>query len=215
MNSEAICHLVGAGDFEPSFFITGKEDFVIACDGGLRHLESVGVNPHLTVGDFDSLGREAPEGEGVVILPREKDDTDLLYGAKCGLERGYTRFLIHGALGGSRPSHSLGAIALLSFLFDKGAGGCLAGRNTLISMQGRGIWKHRQESGFLSFFAYGGDCILRLEGLKYPFDAHLTPSMTVCVSNEFTGKEATVTVTEGRILRIAEGEGLCPAVYLK
>ncbi len=78
----AICHLVGAGDFAPLQFDPQEEDLVIACDGGLNRLEELGRKPQVIVGDFDSYKGTVPAGEGVLRLPVEKDETDMLFAAK-------------------------------------------------------------------------------------------------------------------------------------
>ena len=59
-------------------------DFHIFCDNGLRHIEGLGVEPDLIIGDFDS--HEAPElPVETIFLPRAKDDTDSVYAVKEAL----------------------------------------------------------------------------------------------------------------------------------
>ena len=58
------------------------DDLIIAADGGARHCRSLGLTPHLVVGDFDSLdATELAElqaaGSQVVRYARNKDFTDL------------------------------------------------------------------------------------------------------------------------------------------
>ena len=62
-------------------------DFVIAVDGGLMYCESLGVEPDLIVGDFDSITDsfvgaleeiEKRSPEKVVRLNTMKDDTDTM-----------------------------------------------------------------------------------------------------------------------------------------
>ena len=44
------------------------DDFVIYCDSGLRHLDGLGVQPDLIIGDFDS--RENPHASAeTIVLP--------------------------------------------------------------------------------------------------------------------------------------------------
>ena len=56
-----ICHIIGAGEFAGDKFAPQAGDLIIACDGGLTHLNSIGVRPHVLVGDFDSLSEELPQ----------------------------------------------------------------------------------------------------------------------------------------------------------
>ena len=83
----------------------GAQDFLIAADKGYEALEAYGVPPNLVVGDFDSLGRR-PNHPNVVQLPAAKDDTDMVYAQREGLDRGYRRFVLLGGVGG-RLEHTL------------------------------------------------------------------------------------------------------------
>lgn len=201
----AICHLVGAGDFAPLQFDPQEEDLVIACDGGLNRLEELGRKPQVIVGDFDSYKGTVPAGEGVLRLPVEKDETDMLFAAKWGLERGCKQFFLHGSLGGRRFSHTLANIGVLAFLLEKGAKGQLVGEGCRVTLWGRGKRSFSSlQKGLLSLFAYGGACDIVLSGLKYEFEGTLTPSFPLGVSNEFIGRDALVEVKNGLVLAVFE-----------
>lgn len=201
----AVCHLVGAGDFAPLQFVPQKEDLVIACDGGLNRLEKLGRFPQVIVGDFDSYKGPVPTGERVLRLPVEKDETDMLFAAKWGLEQGYKQFILHGSLGGKRFSHTLANIGVLAFLLERGAEGQLVGETCKVTLWGRGKRKFSSlQRGLLSLFAYGGACNVVLSGLKYEFEGLLTPAFPLGISNEFIGKNALVEVKEGMLLAVFE-----------
>ena len=201
----AVCHLVGAGDFAPLQFDPQEEDLVIACDGGLNRLEELGRKPQVIVGDFDSYKGTVPAGEGVLRLPVEKDETDMLFAAKWGLERGYKQFFLHGSLGGRRFSHTLANIGVLAFLLEKGAKGQLVGEDCRVTLWGRGKRSFSSlQKGLLSLFAYGGACDIVLSGLKDEFEGTLPPSCPRGVSNEFIGKNAWVEVKNGLLLAVFE-----------
>lgn len=205
-----ICHLVGAGSFCKELFCPQEEDFVIACDGGLAHLLKNGYLPHLAIGDFDSFSGTPtdflPE-DRIVFLPKEKDDTDCLFALKTGLSKGYRRFLLHGSLGGDRLSHTLANLSLLSFLEQNGAKGTLVGQNVLVFRMEKGQLSFKEDAkGYLSVFADEGQAKVTLKGLKYPFSGILYAHTPLGVSNEFAGTAASVSVEEGSILVVAEGQ---------
>ena len=81
-----ICYIVGAMSLTPALrpYPTAG-DYVIAADRGFDSLIAYGVNPDLAVGDFDSLGHR-PNHPNVIQLPAEKDDTDMVYAIRKGLE---------------------------------------------------------------------------------------------------------------------------------
>ena len=83
-----------------------NDDFIVFCDSGLNHLESLQVNPGLIVGDFDS--HDNPHlGVETIVLPCEKDDTDTVFAVKEAIKRGFDDFLLIGVVGASRQKERL------------------------------------------------------------------------------------------------------------
>lgn len=116
------CVIIAAadiGNYEYLKSLIRREDFIVYCDGGLRHMDGIGRKPDLIVGDFDSHADPHMDIE-TIVLPREKDDTDTVYATKTALNRGYREFLLLGVLGG-RMDHGLGNIQLLTMLKKRGA----------------------------------------------------------------------------------------------
>ena len=72
---DRICHVIGGGEFCPERFAPKDDDFIIAADAGYELLENIGITPHITIGDFDSLGF-VPNVQRIV-LPTVKDDTPI------------------------------------------------------------------------------------------------------------------------------------------
>ncbi|MDR1560032.1 MAG: thiamine diphosphokinase, partial [Clostridiales bacterium] len=124
-NKQAVCHVVCAGEYSGSIAEPQAGDYVIAADGGLRHLERAGVAPDLIVGDFDSLGH-TPDAGNIVKLNVEKDDTDTMSAVRIGLKRGFRLFYIHCGMGG-RLDHTLANIQTLAFILRAGGMGVLFG----------------------------------------------------------------------------------------
>ena len=85
------CVIVGGADINNYAYIRNclhKDDFVVFCDSGLKHLDTLQVSPDLIVGDFDSHVNPHPDVE-TIILPCEKDDTDTVFAVKEAIKRGY------------------------------------------------------------------------------------------------------------------------------
>lgn len=208
--SNRICYIVGAMSLTPDlrpYPIPG--DYVIAADRGFDSLVAYGVKPDLVVGDFDSLGHR-PNHPNVIQLPAEKDDTDMVYALRKGLELGYRRFILLGGVGG-RLEHTLGNLQLLDWLSLHGAQGFLAGEKTAATCirDGQSITFPSSMSGYLSVFCNSGTAEgVTLSGLKYPLDRYtLSGSFPLGVSNQFLGTEAAVSAETGSLLLIWEDKG--------
>ncbi len=198
--------IVCGGDFSPELLPERREyDLWIAADSGLKALQGCGAQPDLIIGDFDSLGYVP---EGAQVLPVRKDDTDLMAAVRLALARGASDFLLLGALGGRRFSHSLAAMQTLGFLAEAGAGAVLLDSRCRITVLRNGTLRFPAgRQGLISVFALSGAVRVTLEGLSYPLQDHvLTPAFPLGVSNAFTGQSAAIHAQGGSVLVVEESE---------
>lgn len=209
-SGNGICYVVGAMSLSPDlrpYPVQG--DCVIAADRGFDSLMAYGVRPDLAVGDFDSLGHR-PNHPNVIQLPTEKDDTDMVFALRKGIELGYRRFILLGGVGG-RLEHTLGNLQLLDWLAGQGGQGFLAGEKTVATCirDGKRITFPASMSGYLSVLCSSGTADgVDLIGLKYPLSRHtLTSQFPLGLSNQFLGQEATVSVETGSLLLLWEDKG--------
>ena len=194
------CIIFCAAEFDTLAAPIGSEDFVIAADGGLRHMEKLGIVPKEIIGDFDSLGF-VPAGANV--FPVEKDDTDAMLAARRGLALGFREFWFYGSLDGPRLDHTVANFQTLQFLADRGAKGYLIGRNHIVTVVKNSSLRFTSGcKGTLSVFCMGTDAEgVTLRGLYYPLeDGTLTAGFPLGVSNHFTGEAAEISVENGSLL---------------
>jgi len=196
------CLIFCAAEFDRLAAPIGAEDYILAADGGLRHLQRLQLQPDGIIGDFDSLGYIP---EGAQVFPVEKDDTDAMLAARKGLELGYREFIFYGSLDGKRLDHTVSNFQTLQFLSDRGATGYLVGRDYLVTVIGEETLEFPpQATGILSLFCLGPDAEgVTLENLHYPLlNGTLTSGFPLGVSNHFTGKSARITVRKGSLLAL-------------
>lgn len=179
----------------------------IAADGGIRHAAALGVTPEVWVGDFDSSSAE--ELETWAHVPREpypvaKNATDGEIAVGAALERGATRLILAGALGGERSDHALMHLLHASALREEGVDIVLtSGTEEAWPLAiGRTSVDLPAESLFsvLGLTALSG---LSLENVRYPlhgFELEFGSSRTV--SNVALGR-VTITLDSGRAMLLA------------
>ena len=68
------------------------EDFIICCDGGMRHAKALQILPNAIVGDLDSASAEdiayfRQAGVEITVYPTHKDETDLQLGLELAVEK--------------------------------------------------------------------------------------------------------------------------------
>lgn len=202
-----ICYIIGAAPALLPEIHKQEGDLIIAADAGYAACREVGIAPDLIVGDFDSLGA-APEEENVVLLPVEKDDTDTAHAAELAYEKGYRRFVIFGALGGSRMDHSFANYALAASLAARGARCWLIGEGTVVTAICEDTLSFPAGCrGDVSVFPFGGDAFgVTEEGLKYSlWDVRLAGDSALGVSNSFTGEAGRISVRKGTLLIFYSG----------
>ena len=196
------CIIFCAGGFDVLAQPIGKEDIVIAADGGARHTAALGITPQIALGDFDSLGYIPA---GAEVFPVEKDDTDAMLAIKKGLALGCRDFVLYGSLDGDRLEHTVANFQALQYLSDHGARGTLVGLRQIVTLiQNGAICFPARFAGDVSVFCLGADARgVTIENLYYNVEnTTLTSGFPLGVSNHFVGKEATVSVKEGSLLLI-------------
>ncbi len=204
------CLIFCAAEFHGLAEEINKDDYILAADGGLVHVEQLGLTPHGILGDFDSLGY-TPEGS--TVFPVEKDDTDAMLAIKKGLELGYREFLLYGSLDGPRLDHTVANFQALQYLADRGATGYLIGKDYIVTCVKDGAIRFSANAeGIISVFCMGPDAEgVTLTGLQYPLqDGRLTAGFPLGVSNHFMGKPAEISVKTGSLLVLYDRQNRLP-----
>ena len=194
------CLIFCAAGFDGLVCPVGEDDYILAADGGLVHLEGIHLTPHGILGDFDSLGY-VPEGS--TVFPVEKDDTDAMLAVKQGLSMGFQTFILYGSLDGPRLDHTVANFQTLQFLADHGATAWLVGKDYIVTViREETVEFPANAEGILSLFCLGPDASgITLENLHYPMEnGTLTSGFPLGVSNHFIGRSARVTVKKGSVL---------------
>lgn len=205
------CVIVCAGELTPLLAPIEETDLVIAADGGLRHLQQMAIRPHVMLGDFDSLGYIP---QGAEVHPVEKDDTDTMLAIKKGLAAGYDTFWLYCGLEGKRVDHTMANFQALQYLSQRGVRGYLIGKEQIVTaITDDAVAFDRACTGYLSVFSMGKDARgVTIRGAQYELEnAELTSGYPLGVSNQFTGKPATVAVSSGTLLLIWDRENGIPS----
>lgn len=200
------CVIIGGADISNYEYIRErlkKDDFLVFCDSGLKHLDSLQAEPSLIVGDFDSHENPHMDIE-TIVLPCEKDDTDTVFAVKEAIKRGYEEFLLIGVVG-ARLDHTLGNVSILLKLDDLGKKGIIIDDYSEMEIVSDKAVNIGDRYSFFSLLNISG-CAkgICIEGAKYPLEnGEITCDYQYGVSNEvLPGQEAVVTVKEGKLLLI-------------
>lgn len=193
--------IFGAGEYHGERLDLCENAKIIAADGGFRYAVRMGLSVSLAIGDFDSLG-EVPDGVLVKQYPVKKDDTDMALAAKEAIAMGCDEVYLFGALGG-RLDHTLANITLLRALAREGITAYIVGEGGVMTAltDGESLSFTGKPTGTLSIFSLSASSELTLSGTAYDvLKATLYADCALGVSNEFTKKEARITLHTGEAL---------------
>ena len=211
--SKGNCILIGAGDLTVSEIPIEENDLCIAVDGGYEYCKLLEIIPDYILGDFDSIGEKEAENvvgiaeteeDKVIVLPVEKDDTDMLAALKLGLSQGYQSFRIYGGMGG-RIEHTIANIQCLLYLKEHDAVGYLMdGTGMILVAKEEEISFLDSLEGYMSLFSMGDKATVSIENMKYLLkEQEVTNSFPIGISNEFIyGSKGKVTVHQGAVVII-------------
>ena len=199
------CVIVGGADINNYEYIKSclhNDDFIVLCDSGLKHLESLQVNPGLIVGDFDS--HDNPHlGVETIVLPCEKDDTDTVFAVKEAIKRGFDDFLLIGVVG-ARLDHTLGNVSSLLYLDSLGKKGYIIDDYSEMEIVSNKPAYIENSFSFFSLLNISGTAKrVTIKNAKYPLnDGEISCEYQYGISNEVVGEIAEISIREGKLLLI-------------
>lgn len=200
------CVIIGGadiGNYDTVRQYLKKDDCNIFCDSGLKHLNALGVQPDLIVGDFDSHEKPNLDVE-TILLPCEKDDTDTVFAVKEALGRGFDEFLLIGVVG-ARFDHTLGNVSILLMLDAAEKKGQIIDDYSEMEIVSKEPVFINDTFSFFSLLNISGVAKgITVENAKYPLNnSELTCEYQYGISNEvLSGQTAKVTVNEGKLLLV-------------
>ena len=186
-------------------------DYIVAADRGLLFCMEEKLKVDMIVGDFDSLPGGVIDGYlstfdvPVRTFNPVKDYTDTEIALRQAMEAGADEILLFGVTG-TRLDHCIGNMQCLHICLDAGIRAAILDPHNRITLHEKdfSIEKSSQFGGFVSFIP-AGDAIrgLTLTGFKYPLnDRDITPTDSLCISNQITEETASVSFREGRLFMI-------------
>lgn len=205
------CVIIGGVRILDASLLRGEireDDLIVCCDGGIYNADTLGVTPDLIIGDFDSSEmpdineNDEEDSPEVIILPREKDDTDTMYAVKECLGRGFDDFLLLGVTGG-RLDHTLGNVGILLYLQSRGVSARIADElSELCIAADEPVFIENSWSYFSVINISGTARDISITDAKYPLSgAEISCEYQYGISNEvLPGKTAQVSVGDGRAL---------------
>lgn len=184
---------------------------MIAADSGARHAAGLGVRVEVWVGDGDSIDAEAlralaDAGAEVRPVPAAKDESDAELAVRIALDRGASRIVLVGGLGGNRIDHALANIGLLAIPELAGRSAVLLDADSRIQrISGPFALELTGTPGSLvSLLPDGGPALdVTTDGLVYPLRGEpLMPGPPRGLSNVIDRTPASVRIGSGSLLVI-------------
>ncbi len=197
-------------DLEQILSIIEPNDMLIAADGGIKHLESLHLRPHMIIGDLDSIQANLlveMKQAGVEILQyaMDKDETDLELAVLHAIKLGATEIIFFGLLGG-RVDMTVANLLLLAhpMLADIKYHAIENRKEIYVIRGGQSKIIMGQPGDSVSVFPLSGDAVgLTYDGLAYPLQKATLPFATPRgVSNLMVQNTATITLEDGTLLVI-------------
>jgi thiamine pyrophosphokinase len=183
---------------------------VIACNGGGSALLSLGIIPHVLIGDMDSIDDgviDEMRGKGteIIIQPREKDKTDTELAFDLALEWGAQNVLFAGALGG-RVDHLLSNLSLLICAKTRGIPARIVDVRQELMLLSPKVKNeiHGNVGDTISLLSLSEKTVgVTSNDLKYPLKNGILDFISpLGVSNEIAGPAPSVVFEEGLLLLV-------------
>lgn len=175
-------------------------DYIIAVDGGLNHLDGVGITPHIIVGDMDSYEQslsDLPSAVEVHKLNPKKDMSDLAYAFDIAIQKGVTEIVLLSAWG-NRFDHTLTNLNVLRGVTKRGIG-------IVLQDDYQRLWLAKDKQVLDKMYGKTFSLVplsdlagVTITGAKYPLkDVSLPVTSSLCLSNEATAEQVEICIGKG------------------
>jgi len=185
-----------------------SDDFLIAADGGLTHIQKIDLQPHLVIGDLDSINLEDQQwlksaGIEIAQFPAEKDQTDLELAIAESIKRESRVIVIIAATGGRLDQTLANLMLMLDARLENVDVRLEDGKEEIFFID-RCAEVVGNIGDRVSLLAINGTVKgIETKNLKYPLAKEtLVPGQTRGISNIMLEKRARIDVKSGRLLCI-------------
>lgn len=192
----------------------GSNDLRVGIDGGVLLWQSLGIQPDLAIGDWDSLrNRKVLRDLLHVTLPSDKDRSDLHYAIQAAVNSGVKEVVCLGVSGG-RPDHHqamlfdlMEAASHREFALDRVMALGSEARYDFLGRKEQELWLDLKPGSLVSVFSFSDvPAVVSLEGFRYELDrAKLLPS-SHGLSNVATSKAARIRLHAGKLLVVTPAQ---------
>ena len=203
-------------DYDFAKLILADCDYILACDGGLRHCYKLDVMPDYLVGDLDSAPSDVLDQYQDVPVMRfssEKDQTDLELALALAYDKGADSLMILGGLGG-RFDHQLANAHILAQAIELGIKAELCDEYTIVRLIDNSCRLHKKDGILVTLIPLTTTVKgIVTEGLQYPLkDESLSIGFARGVSNQIIDEMAAVSIKSGLLfviqVKVKKGFGL-------
>ncbi len=179
----------------------------IAADGGMRHALAIGVEPELWVGDFDSTPADLQGAFPNVPrqpYPAAKAATDGEIAVSEAIDRGATRLILAGAMGGERSDHAIQHLLYGIQLAEKGFDVLLtSGDEEAVPLPSGDLTLALPAGSLFSVLGFSDLTGLFIDNARYPLrDFHLPFGASRTISNVAEG-DVRFSLGSGRAIVLA------------
>lgn len=195
--------IVGNGDVSDEILGELPENaYVICADGGVRHMERLGLTPDIIIGDMDSADMDITN-EKTIRYPVRKDFTDSEISVEYALEKDFDEIVMAGFTG-TRLDHTLTNLFLLKRISEKGKKGVIIDGHNKVYFAEKENVIYGKKGDIISIIPVGSDVSgITTYNLDYPLNNEtLEFGKSRGVSNVMTSDACKITVTEGTALII-------------
>jgi len=178
-----------------------QEDFIIAVDGGIRHINKLDIYPNLILGDFDSsMFEEVLQYKNAEIKKynKDKDFTDGEIAIDYAIKQGFNEVLIIGALG-NRIDHTFSNVFMLEKLNNNNIIGTIVEKNNEINYLNEKIVIKGNGFKYFSIVPISKKIVgVTIKNAKYNIENEILLRIdSRGISNEFLNEDVFISIREG------------------